>query len=279
MPRKPIPGRNINDSDADLYAEYHEQGARFSGSGSNGKNSTPPSRNSLNSTPPEISHIKPLVSLDTQIEAPLSPEMSPMMPLTPHEVSHKMSPTSISPTSISANSGLPISSPHHQYTTGTIRHTSQRTPGLDSFQHTVASPVKRQHSHTGHVQQSRVRQQHARNKSTDWNWFVDQVPDLSTSVETDFTSLYKHSTSQQHGQVTNRQQSHDTSRVPPSSSSADKVAQSTGSPTCQSVTTSHSQPVLSSHTSEPRPGSSSASKTSGSGFDFSRFDTYYQEHR
>ena len=275
MPRKPIPGRNINDSDADLYAEYHEQGARFSGSGSNGKNSTPPSRNSLNSTPPEISHLKPLASLDTQIEAPLSPETSPMMPLTPHEVRHKMSPTSIS-----ANSGLPISSPHHQYTTRTISHASQRTLGLYSFQRNVASPVKRQHSHTGHVQQSRVRQQHARNKSTDWNWFVDQVPDLSTSIETDFTSLYKHSTSQQHGQVTNRQQSHDTSRVPTPSSSANEVAQSTGSPTCQSVTASHSQPVLSSHTSEARlDSSSSASKTSGSGFDFSHFDTYYQEHR
>ena len=275
MPRKPIPGRNINDSDADLYAEYHEHGARFSGSGSNGKNSTPPSRNSLNSTPPEISHLKPLASFDTQIEAPLSPEISTMMPRTPHEESHKMSPTSIS-----SNSGLPISSSHHQYTTGTAPYTGQRTPSRDSFRHSVASPVTRQHSHTGHVPQYRVRQQHVRNKSTDWNWFVDQVPDLSTSIETDFSSLFKHSTSQQHEQVTNRQQSHDTSRVTPPSSSANKEALCTGSPTCQSVTASHSQPVLSSHTSEPKLDSSnSTTKPSGSGFDFSHFDTYYLEHR
>ena len=275
MPRKPIPGRNIIDSDADLYAEYHEQGARFSGSGSNGKNSTPPSRNSLNSTPPEISPLKPQSSLDSQIEAPSSPEMSVTMPLTPHEVSHKMSPTSVS-----TNSGLPISSPHHQYTTGIAPHTGQRTLGRDSLQQTVASRVMRQHSHTGHVQQPRVRKQHARNKSTDWNWFVDQVPDLSTSIETDFTSLYKHSTSQQHEQVIIRQQSHDTSRVQPPSSLSDKVTQPIGSPICQSVPESHSQPVLSSHTSEPKLElGSSAIKTPESGFDFSHFDTYYQEHR
>ena len=283
MPRKPIPGRNINDSDADLYAEYHELGARFSGCGSNGKNSATSSRNSVNSTPPETSHLKPLASLDTQMGAPVSLEMSPMIAMSPHETSNLGPPTS-TPT----NSALPVTPSQHIHSnTGAAPPRSSRTPSSDSNQHTMTPPVSRHHSHTDHVPHMRVRpshQQHVRNKSTDWNWFVDQVPDLSGTIETDFSTLHRPTPSQQQTQqLTTRQQSHDTPRGLPTSSSANQISQHTGTgatPPRQSVTSSQSQPALSSQTSQQNvPVNDAAELAPQKGYDFSKFNMYYQEHR
>ena len=274
MPRKPIPGRNINDSDADLYAEYHEPGARFSGSGSNGKNSTHSSRNSINSTPPEISHLKPLASLDTQVDAPVSPEMSPMMPISPLET----------------NMGHPMSSPINSAIPVTpVPPKHHGTPAGDSIHSNMMSPIQRHHSHTDHVSHLHTRhhRQHMRNKSADWNWFVDQVPDLSGTIETDFSILYRSAPSQQQQQqqqhFTNRQQLHDTTHGLPTSSSASHISQhaETGStPPHQSVTSSQSQPVLTSQTSQQNVLVNDAPDVAPQkGYNFSKFDVCYQEHR
>ncbi len=328
MPRKPVPGRNVNDSDADLYAEYHGAG----GVGGNGKSgaggrnglyaytapgipgnslaSTPPDasalqrggstscRNSLiTGTPPEISFQQPAGAFPETMTSS-SPQISPMLPLTPSPrgTSHPGSPTSVfsaSPPGVTvpaaASPGTAASSPFSHHPNTQQNHVQRHYPSsptaspggasvispesimrhsvsMDSIQslhhhhhhgqipgapgarvplahapvtspqpHSVSPQPVWQHtppdstgagyptgtvtSPPGHVgygappqyaplhrhmsldsapapahaqpcAPSRpAHQRHTRNRSADWDLLMDQVPDLSPTIETDFSAL------------------------------------------------------------------------------------------
>ncbi len=375
IPRRPIPGRNINDSDADLYAEYHEQGARCSGSAAS-------SRNSLNScTPPELCLLKPVPSVDTE-SSPTVPaaDISPMLPLTPNSpgppsfspphgvytvgaspgnpgpglcsssseniqcevlpgaLHHSLSTSALytahshaqidparAPTRsraysavVPSNTTAPLlqqhqGAPMHHHATlpGAAPHSHQTRAASDSAvthyaqssnmanpHHLVqqahaqhfggnsaapASYVRSRHGRSRH-------QQHARNKSTDWSWFIDQVPDLSSSIDTDFTALYRQqataaTASQQPRQqpCVQQQQSHDNgladpAQLSPLSPSAHPVAQQSLA-SAGHVPVSRSQSETGSQTGRFFPADGSGDAALRKGYDFSKFNVYYHEHQ
>ena len=344
MPRKPIPGRNINDSDADLYAEYQEQFKRYSMGG--GGLHAYPSQGSLDATPPGLSPLNPTGHMG--VLPPVVPHTpSPMAPMTPpHRGSQESltggvypippvppggqqqfyvqpspggstgstppvgqqynNPIGVSPPSgahyphpsgSTPPSAGPNITPPQTYTSSSL-HYPRTSPTAHTNQPTHTSPP------TGQKSDRLKYQTHSRHKSADWS-FNDSIPDLSGTIETDFSSMYSPSSQQsvQQGQhqgsisssqgslsTTPRQHSQETlpspaqSQLGQSSPPVTTCNQSTAEQShnaSQNVTSQSNQsmsynqnPVTSceGYLSEPIPPSQS------SGYDFSKFRAVYAEH-
>ncbi len=364
MPRKPIPGRNINDSDADLYAEYQEQFKRYSMGGGGGLHAYH-SQGSLDATPPGLSPLNPTGHMGAP--PPVVPHTpSPMVPMTPpHRGSqesltgsvypipsatpvgqqqfyvqpspggssgstppvgqqynnpagyagvspqsggHYPHPSGSTPPSASHNLGLRAGSitPPQTYTSSSL-HYPRTSPTAHTHQTTHPSPPTEQKSDRASYQT------HSRHKSADWS-FNDSIPDLSGTIETDFTSLYSQSSQQsvqqgqQQGSISSSQRSLSTTPGQQSQESLQSPVQSqlgqsslpvtTASQTSVPISTanqstaeqSHNAPNVVSQSSQStgnnqNPVTSTEcvltdpmSPSQSSGYDFSKFSAVYAEH-